>query len=157
MEKRLTVLKKSHISFIAVLIMPIMTFVALQRCFADIPGEHPYYLHALSDLRMARGYLEKLTQNEQLNVKEQQAIEEINAAINEIKKAAIDDGKDINDHPPIDVNLKKVGRYRKALELLNKAHKDIKQGEDNVFAKGLRRRTLHHIGKARDIVKEIVR
>jgi hypothetical protein len=157
MKKRLAVLNESHISFMAMLLMPIMSFVALQMCFADIPGEHPYYLHALSDLRMARGYLEKLTPNEQLNVKEQQAIDEINAAINEIKKAAIDDGKDINDHPPIDVNLKKVGRYRKVLELLNKAHKDIKHGEDNIFAKGLRRRTLHHIGKARDIVKEIVR
>ena len=157
MEKRLAVRGKNHISFKTMLLMPITTFVALQMCFADIRGEHPYYLHALSDLRMARGYLEKFTPNEQLNVKEQQAIDEINAAINEIKKAAIDDGKDINDHPPIDVKLKKVGRYRKALELLNKAHKDIKQGEDNVFAKGLRRRTLHHIGKARDIVKEIVR
>ena len=83
------------------------------------------------------------------------AIDEINKAIGEIKQAAIDDGKDIMDHPPIDTGLKRSDRYVKAVELLNKIYKDIKQDESNGFAKGLQKRVLRYIDKAYDIVKGI--
>jgi hypothetical protein len=32
-----------------------------QTSFADTPGDHPAYLHALSDLRHARAYLDRLS------------------------------------------------------------------------------------------------
>ena len=84
------------------------------------------------------------------------AIESIDRAIDEIKKASIDDGKNLDDHPPVDASLNDSGRFHKALELLNKAHQDIAKFEDNVFAQGLQHRALEHIDKAHHIVKEII-
>src|ERR1700729_114231 len=68
---------------------------------ADLPGKHPAYLHALSDLRAARWMLEHRPGDAAVSAHEDVAISEIDAAIGEIKHAAIDDGKDIHDHPPV--------------------------------------------------------
>ena len=65
---------------------------------ADLPGKHPYYLHALSDLRAARWMLEHRPGDAAVSGQEDVAITEIDAAIGEIKRASIDDGKDIHDH-----------------------------------------------------------
>jgi tetratricopeptide (TPR) repeat protein len=124
--------------------------------FADLPGDHPAYLHALSDLRDARAHLDRLTPSDRLDNEEEHAIREIDAAINEIKHAAIDDGKDLHDHPPIDVNLGRKGRYHKALELLDRAHHDISEREDDRFAHGLRHRALEHIDQAHGIVDRLI-
>jgi hypothetical protein len=56
-------------------------------------GEHPAYLHALTDLRDARAQLQRPDGGE-LRDQEKKAIHEIDDAINEIKKASIDDGKE---------------------------------------------------------------
>ncbi|HTS70717.1 MAG TPA: hypothetical protein VMO17_17160 [Terriglobia bacterium] len=98
---------------------------------ADKPGHHPHYLHALTDLRPARALLDKLASDEQRDDMEFRAIERIDDAINEIKRAAIDDGKNLNDHPPIDTHLKRGDRYLKTLELLDSAHRDVTMEEDN--------------------------
>src|SRR5271168_5658512 len=68
---------------------------------ADMPGKHPAYLHALSDLRAARWMLEHRPGDAAVSAQEDVAITEIDKAIGEIKKASIDDGKDIHDHPPV--------------------------------------------------------
>jgi hypothetical protein len=115
---------------------------------ADQPGAHPRYLHALSDLRAARANIEKRGGDLQMKWDEATAIAEIDAAIHEIKAAAIDDGKDLNDHPPIDAHMKWGGRLHHARELLQSAHSDIKEHESNDFAHGLRDRVLKHIDKA---------
>jgi hypothetical protein len=75
----------------------------------------------------------------------------------EIKRAAIDDGKNLNDHPPIDSRLDWPGRLHRALELINKAHNDISHEEDNRFAQGLQLRALEHIDKAHHHVEEAIR
>src|SRR5208282_5996186 len=80
---------------------------------AGSPAHHPHYLHALSDLRHARALLDRLAMNEDRDEMEQRAIERIDEAIHEIKRASIDDGKNLEDHPPIDVHLKRGERYRK--------------------------------------------
>ena len=59
------------------------------------------------------------------------AVDEIDHAINEAKRAAIDDGKNIDDHPPIDRGLGWEGRFRKAMELLDSANRDLSFEEDN--------------------------
>ena len=69
---------------------------------ADDPGRHPAYLHALTDLRHARAHLENLAPTHHMDKEEEHAIDEIDKAIEEIKRAAIDDGKNLNDHPPVD-------------------------------------------------------
>ena len=95
----------------------------------QVPGPHPAYLHALSDLRLARAYLDQIAWPP-VQRDEEHAIREIDAAINEIKQASIDDGKDLADHPRVDVNMRPDGRFRKALELLDRAHNDTAQAED---------------------------
>ena len=124
--------------------------------FADQPGRHPAYLHALTDLRHARAHLARETDSGRMDREEEHAIIEIDKAIAEIKKASIDDGKNLNDHPPVDAHLGRAGRYHRALELLDKAHRDLAQEEDDVFAHGLRHRALEHIDGAHHIVERLV-
>ena len=124
--------------------------------FADEPGRHPAYLHALSDLRAARAHLGRITPSDRVDDEEQRAIEEIDRAIAEIKNAAIDDGKNLNDHPPVDAQMDRVGRFHRALELLDKAHRDIAQEEDDPSTRGLRDRALRHIDAARNFTQHLV-
>jgi tetratricopeptide (TPR) repeat protein len=131
---------------------------ALAFAFSATTGvaqEHPAYLHALTDLRHARAHLERPDHGE-LREQEKKAIHEIDEAINEIKKAAINDGKDLNDHPPVDARMDWTGRLHRAIELINKAHSDIAREEDNRFAQGLQQRALEHIDKAHHHVEEAI-
>ena len=124
--------------------------------FADEPGRHPAYLHALTDLRHARAHLERQTWSGRMDREEDHVIAEIDKAIEEIKHAAIDDGKNLNDHPPVDAHLGHKGRYHRALELLDNAHHDIAEKEDDGFAHGLRHRALEHIDEAHRIVELLI-
>jgi hypothetical protein len=119
------------------------------------PRDHPAYLHALTDLRTARAHLQR-PDGGALRDQENKAIHEIDQAIAEIKKASIDDGKDLNDHPPVDAGLGWPGRLHRALELLDKAHRDVTQEEDNAFAQGLQARAILHIDKAHHHVEEAI-
>jgi hypothetical protein len=114
---------------------------------ADMPGAHPAYLHALTDLRHARAHLEKPAKP-QVAWDEGVAVKAVDEAIREIKAAAIDDGKPLQDHPPVDAGLDHVGRLHRAIELLRKAKKDIEERESNDFAHGLRARAVGHIDRA---------
>jgi len=143
---------------VARILVPAMIFalffaLGANRTFAQ--GRHPAYLHALSDLREARAHLQR-PDGGHLRHEEDDAIHEINAAIDAIKKAAIEDGKDVNEHPPVDARMDWPGRLRRALELLNRAHQDIAREEDNQFAEGLQGRALSHIDKAHHHVEEAI-
>ncbi|HEY6033077.1 MAG TPA: hypothetical protein VIV58_02425, partial [Kofleriaceae bacterium] len=120
---------------------------------APAPQAHPAYLHALTDLRHARALLERPAKAD-VKWDENMAIREIDAAINEIKQAAIDDGKPLTDHPPIDAHVGYRDRLRMSEELLHKAAADIDQREDNGWAKGLRGRANGHIRNAENAVHE---
>jgi len=122
----------------------------------QVPGPHPAYLHALSDLRLARAYLDQIAWPP-VQRDEEHAIREIDAAINEIKQASIDDGKNLEDHPPIDVRMRPDGRFRKALELLDKAHNDTARAEDVPQARGMRDRAVRHIDEAHGTVDNAIR
>ena len=124
--------------------------------FADEPGRHPAYLHALTDLRHARAHLENLAATHHMDKEEEHAINEIDKAIDEIKRAAIDDGKNLNDHPPVDAGMDRTGRFRRAQELLDKAHNDIAREEDAPSVRGLRDRALQHIDEAHHIVDKLI-
>jgi hypothetical protein len=123
-------------------------------CLAQLPGAHPAYLHALDDLRDARAHLARRRGDLQMNWDEHVAIREIDAAIHEIKMASIDDGKNLADHPPIDATLDYRGRLHRALELLHKAHSDVKQEEDDTFAQGLQHRAIRHIDAATSLTEQ---
>lgn len=113
----------------------------------QLPGKHPGYLHALSDLRAARWFLYHQPGDAKVYANEDIAITEIDTAIREIRQAAIDDGKNINDHPNVDVK-EHGSRLLKAIETLEKARADISGEEDNSEVRGLRRRAHEHIDKA---------
>lgn len=126
----------------------ILALAAPMAAMADLPGKHPYYLHALSDLRAARWLLEHRPGDAKVSGDEDVAITRIDEAINEIKRAAIDDGKDLHDHPPIDAKLDHKGRLHRADELLHKVHSDIAREEDDPMTRGLRDRAVHHLDEA---------
>ena len=120
---------------------------------ADVPGKHPYYLHALSDLRTARWMLQHRPGDAGVSANEDVAITEINKAIGAIKHAAIDDGKNIEDHPSVDLPPDNPGRLHKALELLNKVHSDVAREEDDPMTRELRDRAVVHVDAAIDATR----
>ena len=92
--------------------------------------DHPNYLHALSDLRAARWMLEHQPGNWQRTTDEVEAVKQIDAAINDIKKTAID--------------------------FLKKEREDVSKEEDNNFAQGLRARALKHIDEAIKLTEKAI-
>lgn len=134
-------MKIRHLAFI------IATLAATPVCAQQLPGEHPAYLHALSDLREARWMLYHTYGDHKIYANEDRAISEIDIAIREIKHAAVRDGKDIGDRPAPDAK-QHGSRLLKALEALDKARRDISKAEDNPQVRGLRARALGHIDAA---------
>ncbi len=120
--------------------------------WGQVPGPHPAYIHALSDLRAARHYLADGWAWGPVRHDDDMAIREIDAAIARIKQAAIDDGKSLNDPFPIDAHLGPQDRFRKANELLFSAHNDLDRAEDVPQSRGLRNDALRHIDHAHQIV-----
>jgi len=118
----------------------------------EVRGPHPAYLHALSDLRAARHYLNDGWAWAPVRREDDEAIREIDAAIGEIKRASIDDGKGLNDPFRIDTRLSPHDRFRKANELLWSAHNDLSKAEDVPESRGLRDRAIGHVDHAHQIV-----
>jgi hypothetical protein len=118
--------------------------------FADSPGRHPGYLHALTDLRTAQ-YLLRMDFDDNYP-----ALRQVNMAINVTRNAAIDDRKPLDDHPRLD-SLNRGGRLQRALEALNAAERDITQEEDNPYAVGWRNQAIRHIDAARRLVNQEMR
>jgi hypothetical protein len=123
---------------------------------APMPAIHPAYLHAISDLRYARALLYREDWRPVMH-DQKAAVEEIDHAIGEAKRAAIDDGKNPNDHPPIDRGLGWEGRFRKATELLNSAEHDLSEAETNGAAAGWRNAALGNVRNAKAFVAKAMR
>jgi hypothetical protein len=119
---------------------------------ADTPGHHPAYLHARSDLRAAQ-WLMRVHDDPDVMRRVHQADVEIDRAIGELDQAARFDHKDLDDHPHIDADLDRPGRFRKAMELLQRARADIAREEDNPSAIGWRDVAYRHIDAAMNFVK----
>lgn len=122
---------------------------------ADTPGRHPGYLHALSDLRWARALIEGYDHGPAMRDQDF-AIREIDAAIREIRRASIDDGKDLRDHPRIEPGWRPRDRFHRALEAIAMAHRNVAEREDNIYAQGLRDRAIHHIDEAHRAVEHAI-
>lgn len=121
--------------------------VPLVAC-ADLPDKHPYYLHALSDLRAARWLIEHRLGDARVTADEDSAITDIDEAIGAIKHAAIDDGKDLHDHPPVDGQDMSTGRLHRAEQLLRKVRGDIAREEDDPHTRGLRDKAIGRVDAA---------
>jgi hypothetical protein len=134
------------------------TTIALTGLTSFAQGSHPACLHALTDLRAARAHFEKCIKITPAGEHpEAKAIQEINDAIAEIKKAGIDDGKDLNDHPPVDAKLDKPGLRHQAIKLLQQAHADCNKEEDTKFAHGLQQRAFGHVDRAEKLMEDALK
>jgi len=145
----MTKLPKQPAGLTVILLMSLIlvSLATLPSAAQDLPGRHPGYLHALTDLRTARWLLSHQPGDQRVYADEDVAIQEIEAAIREIKHASIDDGKDLNDHPMVDVH-EHGSRLLRAIETLKKAHADIDREEDNPGVRELRHRATDHIEHA---------
>jgi hypothetical protein len=121
------------------------------------PPHHPAYLHALSDLRAARWCIEHRPGDWAQTADEQESVRQIDAAIGDIKQAALDDGKNLADHPPVDEYPDRRGRIHEAVKFLQKARDDISHEEDNGYANGLRDRAIGHIDGAIHAARRVFR
>ena len=130
-------------------------FLPMTMTAQQVPGPHPAYLHALSDLRAARHYLHDNWAWSPVKRDDDAAIRQIDGAINAIKMAAIDDGKGLDDPFPIDTSLSPHDRFRKADELLYSAHNDLAKAEDVPQSRGLRNQALAQVDHAHEIVKKV--
>jgi hypothetical protein len=119
---------------------------------AETWGRHPRYLHARSDLRVAQ-MLSRVREEPNVMRSLRRCDDEIEAAIHEVDVAAVIDRKDMDDHPRIDTRLDQQGRFRKMMELLDSARRDIAQEEDNPRAIGWRNAAFRHIDEARNSLR----
>jgi hypothetical protein len=134
-------------------------FMTASACTTSVKvsnGEHPYYIHALSDLRAARWMIEHRPGDWTQTNDEIEAVRHIDAAIGEIKKAAIDDGKNIDEHLPVDEPNEHNGRLHVSIDYLKKARQDISHDEDNQFAQGLQARAYNNIDAAISAVRRAI-
>jgi hypothetical protein len=136
---------KNLAALAALLVMPM---IASLPAMADTPGSHPHYLHALSDLRLARAFLVRHPEASNVAGTDNDAVAHVNRAIAEIKRASIDDGKNLGDHPSIDAHLPRRDRFDKALDLLGKADRDLHYKEDDRAALGWRKEAMYHVKEA---------
>ncbi|MBD2527394.1 hypothetical protein [Nostoc sp. FACHB-133] len=115
---------------------------------ADIPGNHPFYLHARSDLRKAELMLET---PDEYNVTQEARIaaQKVHQAIEDIDVAGILDAKNINDYPQIDTWLNHRDKFQKIYTLLQRADQDLSREEDNNFVIGWRNRAEANINRAK--------
>jgi hypothetical protein len=142
-------------SFLAAAVLLAALFVPAMISQAHARDRHPAYIHALADLRLARGYLAKLTPDEHLDAEQQQAVAEIDRAISDIKQASIDDGKRLDEHAPVDVRMQKHDRFSRAKEALDAALNDVAHEEDDPATRDLQKRTIDHIHRAFNLVQTI--
>jgi len=121
-----------------------------------MPGQHPTYVHGLSDLRAARAHLDYHAANEKRDAEEDHAIRLIDDAIDAARRAAIADGKEVKDSFPPDVRLERTDRFRQAQQLLDSARRNVAAKEDNPRARDLQAQALAHIDEARRVVDKLV-
>ncbi len=111
------------------------------------PANAQAYLHAISDLRSARAYLQMDTRPA-FHLHEQLALNEINKAIDEMKKAAERDGKDVWQTPPPQSGGDPAVPFHTAVKLLRDARADLDHAVDQPGNQGLQARSLKHIDQA---------
>lgn len=119
------------------------------------PEQHPYYSHAMTDLRIARDLLDRPDQP-RVEQGERRAMEAINQALHAMHDAAIDDGKDPFQRMPPDAQYRPDDRFHQALRLLDKAGQDASHEEDDPYLRGLQHYILSQIGVARHAVNDAI-
>jgi hypothetical protein len=111
------------------------------------PASAQSYLHAISDLRTARAILQRDTRPAYIGP-ERDSIAEISKAIDEMKKAAAQDGMDTWQPPPPQTQGDFDAPFHRAVQLLRDARADVDHITDRPENRGLQNRSIHHIDQA---------
>ncbi len=116
---------------------------------AQVPpaGHHPAYLHALTDLRDARWFLENAPEG-MASDRERHAMAEIDRAIEIVERAAYYDGKNVYEHPRADAYPDARSRLRRVSELLRKAREDVAEPEENERVRQMQFHAVERIDEA---------
>jgi hypothetical protein len=133
---------------------------ALAVCLYVIVGvgsqaQEPHYLQALSELRTARDYIQSDHRHD-FDHDRHHAVDEINKAIDEIKHAAWDDGKNTKWAPPTQPDTDPWHPMREGIRWLDAARGDVMQGVDRSNNQGLRERAVMHIDEARHNLSDVI-
>lgn len=118
-------------------------------------AQGPRYLHALATLRQARAWIRVDTRPQYADLRHH-AQEEIDHAIDEVKKAAHDDGTNTNwVPPPAPPGQNPSAPILSGINMLNMAHRDVAAGQDQPENAGLQAQALQHIDAAREALHRI--
>jgi hypothetical protein len=112
-------------------------------------NSHPEYVQALSDLRTAFQLIQHREPNDPSQVDDEtHAMNEIQAAYQELTNANISDGHSLYDTPPGMSFGDHRGRLVRAEDLLRNALHEVSTREANPAARDMRDRAIHHISAA---------
>lgn len=125
------------------------------RIYADVPGPHPGYLHAIRDLREARELLQTNWGNPRHAQAASAIIQEIDLAIGDLKHASRLDEKSLAAVPP-SKGMAPEGRFHKVQILLNESRTDISRPESDPVAVPHRDHALEHINNSLRTVGTVV-
>ena len=117
-------------------------------------AQEPHYLQALSELRTARDYIQ--FDRDRFGGERRHAVEEINKAIEEVKHAASDDGKNTHFAPPEQGVTSGWMPIHQAEHWLAEAKGHVAMGVDSPQNQGLRDRALFHITEAVHVLNNLV-
>jgi hypothetical protein len=124
--------------------------------YAQTPGQHPNYLHAIHDLRQARGWLQ-ITYTEPAHAQAAAAaLPEINEAIDSLKLAAHVDEKSMSDVPAPNTNTPPNGRFHYVKDLLSAARRDTSMPESDPAALIHQKAALQHIMAAEAAINKVL-
>lgn len=118
-------------------------------------AQGPHYLEALSDLRTARDYIQSDHRHD-FEHERHHAVDEINKAIDEIKHAAWDDGKQTKYAPPPHPDTDPWNPMREGIRWIDGASDKIRIGVDRPENEGLRDRAMMHIREARGTLATLI-
>jgi hypothetical protein len=125
--------------------------------YANSEGSRPHFQQALSDLRAARWMVEHKAGDRPQTQEEREAIMQIDAAIRELRDAAVYDGMGALARPKVEARPDHEGRLRGTLDFLLKAHEEMDIDDDNPAIRGLRDRSLHSIEAASQALEKALR
>jgi hypothetical protein len=147
---KLKALTKSKIVLAALLLL---TGVAQLRA-----QQHPNYLHAIRDLREARITLEHTPFTEPAHITAAHgAIQEINAAVDSLKRASKLDDKAIGEVPPPNKELPPIGRFHQAHQLIDDAKHDVSMPESDPAAVSHQQHALAHMQAADGYIDKVMK
>ena len=126
-----------------------LTLLMSTLAMAQMPGRHPHYIHALSDLRAAQWQVDhRRPEDGEIREDELVASDELAAAIHSTTSAAATDGKDLGWNPPPDAPLAYDGRLHAAIDLLRAARTDLALPEDDPMARNQQKLAILRVDAA---------